>query len=384
MNTQNTPVHIRLWNSDFWLLVIANLMLCMSVTMLIPTMPLWMLYSVGLSDIEAGEVMGVFAVGLFVLGPFCSYLVQHFRRNLVCVWAVAILALTFLLSAYFPVREFEELLLLRFVQGCAYGLAQMVLASTLVIDTCESFQRTEANHSSMWFARFALSLGPMSGLLLYRMTGMQMVFYLSAGLCMFAAVLILLVNFPFRVPTERAKVVSCDRFFLHTGWPLFLNLFVVMTGVGMTFSLRFEPFDYALMMAGFLLALVAQRIVFADAELKSEVVSGLLLVTAALLILVFVPQSLLHFPLLGLGLGIFGTRFVLFFIKLSRHCQRGTAQSTFFLGWESGLALGIGLGIAFFDGNQEGLLMAMLCLIVLGLAAYILVVHQWFIRNKNR
>jgi hypothetical protein len=43
----------------------------------------------------------------------------------------------------------------------------MVLASTLIIDVCESFQRTEANHSAGWFARFSLSLGPMLSLVLY-------------------------------------------------------------------------------------------------------------------------------------------------------------------------------------------------------------------------
>jgi hypothetical protein len=47
-----------------------------------------------------------------------------------------------------------------------FGLAQMVLASTLVIDTCESYQRTEANHSVSWFGRFALSLGPLTGVIL--------------------------------------------------------------------------------------------------------------------------------------------------------------------------------------------------------------------------
>lgn len=343
-----------------------------------------MLYTVGLSTVETGEVMGAFAFGLFLLGPFCSYLVQKYRRNLVCVWAVVALALSLLLPVYLYSIPFSGLLLLRLLQGAAYGLAQMVLASTLVIDTCESFQRTEANHSAMWFARFALSLGPMAGLLLFGFAGMPMVFYVSAGLSFAAALLILTVHFPFRVPSERIRLLSFDRFFLCSGWPLFLNLFVVMVGVGMLFSLRFDTFDYALMMAGFLIALLAQRIVFADAELKSEVVSGLLLVVAAVLILMYAPHSSLHFPLLGLGLGIFGARFVLFFIKLSKHCQRGTAQSSFLLGWESGLAIGIGLGFVLFDGNSDELLPTALSLVACGLAAYIVIVHHWFILHKNR
>lgn len=40
MDTQNTPIHIRLWNRHFWRLALANLFLVMSVYMLIPTLPL--------------------------------------------------------------------------------------------------------------------------------------------------------------------------------------------------------------------------------------------------------------------------------------------------------------------------------------------------------
>lgn len=356
----------------------------MSVTLLIPTFPQWSLYTEGLSVEETGWVMGIFALGLFLMGPFCSKLVQQYRRNQVCIWAISALTLTLLLPVYVSHIDFWQILLLRLFQGTAFGLAQMVIASTLVIDTCESFQRTEANHSATWFGRFALSIGPMAGLLLFRQFGMSSVFYAAAGCSMAAVLLILFVHFPFRVPSEDVHSISLDRFFLGSGWPLFLNLFVVMVGVGLILSLRFEPFDFALMMIGFLLALLAQRFVFADAELKSEAVTGLLLIIAAILILIYVPSSLLHFPLLGLGLGIFGARFVLLLIKLSRHCQRGTAQSTFILGWESGMALGIGLGIGFFDGNRDLLLFTSLFLVALGMMAYVLSIHRWFIQHKNR
>jgi uncharacterized membrane protein YfcA len=92
----------------------------------------------------------------------------------------------------------------------------------------------------------------------------------------------------------------------------------------------------------------------------------------------------LHFPLLGLGLGILGARFVLFFIKLSRHCQRGTAQSSYLLGWESGLAVGIGMGYLVFDCDRDAILKTSLALVVAGLAIYTLFMHHWFLKNKNR
>ena len=90
MNSQNTPVHIRLWHHDFWRLAVANLLLTMSVYMLVPVMPRWLLQGQGLSFHEVGAVMGAFGVGLFFFGLFVSFLVQHYRRNMVCIIAVGL------------------------------------------------------------------------------------------------------------------------------------------------------------------------------------------------------------------------------------------------------------------------------------------------------
>ena len=82
-------------------------------------------------------------------------------------------------------------------------------------------------------------------------------------------------------------------------------------------------------------------------------------------------------------MGLIGSRFLLFFIKLSRHCQRGTSQSTFLLGWESGIAWGLGLGYALFYAQPSRALIVSLTLIVLALIMYNFT-HNWFTNHKNR
>ncbi|UKK47010.1 MFS transporter [Prevotella sp. E9-3] len=384
MNTQNTTVHLRLWHRNFWVIVIANLLLCMSVTMLIPTLPLWMLYKEGLTIAETGIAMGIFGIGVFLPGFVCSYLVQHYRRNLVCVWAILLLASTILFPLYVGQTSPVFFYSIRMAQGVAFGLAQMVLASTLIIDTCDSSQRTEANHSTSWFGRFALSLGPLVGLLIYEVVNMEMVLFVASGCCIVASCLILAVHFPFRVPSDHLNKFSLDRFLLVKGWPLLVNMLPVMIAVGIVFSLPHTIYFYALMMVGFLLALLAQRYVFADADLKSEIISGLVLLISAILTMLFSPSSPLCAPLMALGLGIVGARFLLFFIKLSKHCQRGTAQSTFLLGWELGLSLGVGAGYLYFEGDKYSSLECSLGLLVVSLVLYVLFIHKWFITNKNR
>ena len=239
MNTQNTSVHIRLWQYEFWLMAISEFLLSMSVYMLLPTMPLWLADDQNLSASETGMVMGAFGAGLFLLGAFVSYLVQRYRRNIVCIVAIAALAaclalLYYLDSLRYQFVEFPLLVLLRFAMGAVFGLSQMVLCSTLIIDTCESFQRTEANFATGWFGRIALALGPLVGLLLLRYTDHSTVFLFAAGCAVASLVLVLMVNFPFRTPEDDVPVACLDRFFLPHGTVLFLNL--LMVGLHITLS----------------------------------------------------------------------------------------------------------------------------------------------------
>ena len=132
--------------------------------------------------------------------------------------------------------------------------------------------------------------------------------------------------------------------------------------------------------------MLAQRFVFRDAELKSEVVSGLILLLAAQLMIYTRPLPVVWYispVLMGLAVGICCSRFLLFFVKLSRHCQRGTSQSTYMLGWESGLALGIGLGYACFD-DADVLIIVSLVLAAAALLMYHFYTHSWFVKHKNR
>lgn len=389
MNTQNIPVHIRLWHKDFWLLVAADLLLTMSVYVLIPIMPLWLMRTENFTSLETGLSIGAYAIGLYLFGAQCSWLVQRFRRNVVCMWAIILVGLSVALLWYIDglrseFVEFWVILLHRLLLGAAFGLAQMVLSSTLIIDTCESHQRTEANHSAAWFARFALSLGPLAGLIAYHYFGFDKALWGSIGCAALSMLLIRQVTFPFRAPEEGVHVASLDRFLLPHGTVLFFNLLLIMTVVGLVLSQPLTTDFYVLLMGGFLLALLAQRFVFRNAELKSEVVSGLFILLASLLILLAYPASPVSPLLMGLAVGIIGSRYLLFFIKLSRHCKRGTSHSTFFLAWETGITLGLTLGYAFLYGQRDLLFYVAFVLTIASLLFYHFHAHQWFIKHKNR
>ena len=393
MNTQNTQIHITQWQRGFWLLAIANFLVAMSVYVLVPVMPLWLINGEGFSAGDAGLAMGAFGVGMFAFGGFCSYLVQRYRRNRICMDAILLMVICITLLQSFLQHDFGVverwwIFAQRILFGAVYGLAEMVLASTLIIDKCSSAMRTEANHSTAWFSRFAVALGPMVGLLVYHITDSFWRVILVSDVCVIISLLLIrAVKFPFRAPDENTHVFSLDRFFLPQGTPLFINIFLIMLPVGMLFSLALPWMFYAMMMAGFALALLAQRFVFQNAELKSEVVTGMILIVAAMQMMHVYDINKVIFvapTMIGLAIGLIGSRFLLFFIKLSRHCQRGTSSSTFLLGWESSIAIGIGLGYMSFSGQADHLLRVAEVISILAAAMYLAFTHRWFLNHKNR
>lgn len=391
MDTQNIPVHVRLWNKDFWLLAMANLLLVMSSYMLVGTIPLRMAER-GYSIFQVALVMGVFFIGIYLFGSLSGYLVQRYRRknvfNVSVLMLLAVTGVLYYLSKQ-PYNSFDYTLLvgLRFMQGAFYGLSQLVLLSTLIIDTVEAVHRTEANHAATWFGRFALSLGPLAGILVYKSMNFGSVLLLSCICLLVSFVFVNLISFPFRMPSEEYSRFSCDRFLLKGSHWLFVNTALVTSVVGLLMSIEHSPRFYCLIMAGFFIAILAERFAFADADLRSEATTGMIVIGIAVLLMLTRSQASVSYVvpiLLGFGVGVIGSRFLLFFIKMSDHCQRGTSQSTFLLAWETGIGVGLVVSYGLLKNEQQSILWACLGILVVSLLLYVTFIHSWYVRHKHR
>jgi len=391
MDTQNIPVHVRLWNKHFWLLAMANLLLVMSSYMLVATIPLRMEVR-GYSILQIALVMGMFFVGIYLFGSVSGYLVQRYRRknvfNLSILLLLAVTGVLYYLSSL-PYNSFDYMLLvgLRFMQGAFYGLSQLVLLSTLIIDTVEAVHRTEANHAATWFGRFALSLGPLAGIYVYQSMNFGSVLILSCICLLVAFVFVNLIRFPFRMPSEDYSRFSFDRFLLKGSHWLFVNVVLVTSVVGVLLSIEHTPRFYGMMMLGFVIAILAERFVFADADLRSEATTGMIVIGIAVLLMITRRQESVSYIvpiLIGLGVGLIGSRFLLFFIKMSDHCQRGTSQSTFLLAWETGIGIGLVFSYGLFHLEQPLVLWVCLGILAASLILYDTFIHSWYIKHKHR
>ncbi len=391
MDTQNTPIHFRMWNHNFWFLTLANLFVTMAAYSLVPFIPMQM-HNDGYSWSDIAIIMGSFGLGMFVLGPFVGYWVERYRRNRVCTFAmflffVASLGLRQMDVLHDRGVDYMCILGLRLLQGMVYGLAGMVIHSTLVLDTCESLWRTEACHTLSYFSRFGYALGPLAILAVSHLWGDNAASFLSPALALAAIVLISMVKFPFRAPNEVSHRFSLDRFLLPKSCLLFVNVLFVTTTFGLWLSLPFPMEGYAWLLLGFALAVLAEKYVFADANLKSEALTGMLLSFVSFLLLATCEVHLVSraVPLLmGSGMGLMGSRYLLFFIKLSSHCERGSSQSSFFLSWELGIWLGLFLGYSVFHELFSYAEYTAMAIIALAFLFYNYFLHGWYMNHKNR
>ena len=391
MDTQNIPIHVRLWNKHFWLLAMANLLLVMSSYMLVATMPMRMIDR-GYSMFQIALVMGVFFIGIYLFGSLSGYLVQRYRRkNVFNVSTLLLLAVTgvlyYLTNLPYHSFDYSLLVLLRFVQGAFYGLSQLVLLSTLIIDTVEAVHRTEANHAATWFGRFAISLGPLAGIMVYKTMSFPSVILLSCICLGISFVFVNLIRFPFRMPSEDFSRFSYDRFLLKGSHWLFVNVALITTVLGVLLSIEHSPRFYGMLMVGFVIAILAERFVFADADLRSEATTGMIVIGIAILLMINRNQESVSYVvpiLIGLGVGLIGSRFLLFFIKMSDHCQRGTSQSTFLLAWETGIGAGLFLSYGLFNMEQPLILWVCLGVLAVSLILYDTFIHSWYVKHKHR
>lgn len=391
MDTQDSSFHLIASHKQLWVLLLANLLVSVGAYMMIPDM-LEYTQRLGFSNVEKAVMTGAYLLGIFVFGPFVNYLVERYRRKNICLLALLLLAVSIIEISYIRATPMAAnillIVLLRFVSGAFFGLAQMVLLSTLVIDSVPSAFRTEANCLANWFGCISMAVGPMAALCAILHKGASWPLTLSVALVLLAFILICTVKFPFKTPPDEIRMFSLDRFFLSKGgWLIVVLIFVAMVP-GVFYALNLPIAFYAWLAFGLVLAALADYFLLAGIRMKNKIVLSLLLMTITLGAMSAFSSAISDLPFvtlpIGFGFGLFAECMLLLFIKLSCHCQRGTSQSTYFLARESGVNIGLSAGLLFFNESVHHATLCLLIIIVCTGCLYIGYIYNWHVRHENR
>jgi MFS family permease len=211
----------RLLTVQFSLVVLSGLCYFTSLAMLTPVLPDYIEKSLSYGSIAVGVGVGAFAVGAILLRPLAGLLGDSVGRRVLIIGGALIVAVS--TAAYGLVHAFWFLVLIRIVSG--FGEAGFFVgAATMITDLAPVERRGEA--VSYWSVAVygGLSLGPVLGSLLHGEAHYGVVWAVSAGLALLAAVIGL-----FTVEVARDAPAARPKHLLHRaaippGSILFLGL----------------------------------------------------------------------------------------------------------------------------------------------------------------
>jgi MFS family permease len=359
---------------------------------LFPVLSIEMGDRLGVPVAQTGVAFLFFTLGMFLIGPFHAYLVDAYKRKTVCVFSFALMVAATVGYAF--VTNITELILLSTVQGLAFGIATTA-GITLAIDVTNSTLRSAGNVGFSWIARLGMILGIILGVWLYQSYSFQNLLSVSvitgaAGILIASGVYV-----PFRAPIV-TKLYSFDRFLLLRGWVPAINMILITFVPGLLIPLV-HPFlnDSVLgnmgipvpffvgVGIGYLISLLLARLSFMKEKTLRLVIVGIGLEMLAMSLLD--PNGSISAPsvLLGLGLGLVMPEFLVMFVKLSHHCQRGTANTTHLLASEVGISLGIATA-CYLDLDTDKMLHIGQIVASVALVFFVIATYPYYIRKKVR
>ena len=379
----------RLCTAQFMRVCIANLLLFISLYMLFPVIPLEMSQRLGLSIADTGKLFLVLTAGMLVVGPFSAYLVDAYKRKRVCI--LSSLGMIGATICYYFVESYSMLLALCAVQGVFVGMTTMA-GVTLAIDITHTNKRSYGNLTFSWMVRLGMLAGVALGVWLYQWYSFEIFLIVSVATGILGNMFLFRVYVPFRAPIV-TSLCSTDRFLLLRGWIPAINLMIIAFVPGLFVPIfhhytcgvvlfGYELPFFAFVVLGFPLALLLYRLFFTNDKSFLAISVGLIFILLATL---FNEISLSIFPplLFGLGLGLVAPEFLLIFVKLSHHCQRGTANTTHFLAWSIGISSGIALACHLQANNQINSLPLYATIASLSALVFFLLITYPYFKSKR-
>ena len=280
------------------------------------------------------------------------------------------------------------------MQGLAFGIGTTA-GITLAIDITNSTLRSAGNVSFSWTARLGMLLGIILGVWLYQSHSFQNLLTVSVitgavGILMLSGVYV-----PFRAPIV-TKLYSFDRFLLLRGWVPAINLILITFVPGLLIPMV-HPFlnDFVLgnvgipvpffvgTTLGYIISLFIARLFFFKEKTLRLVIIGIGLEMVAMSLLNTDLSIGISSVLLGLGLGLTMPEFLMIFVKLSHHCQRGTANTTHLLASEVGISLGIATA-CYMELDTDKMLHTGQMVASIALLFFVLVTYPYYIKKKVR
>ncbi|HWR09940.1 MFS transporter [Sporomusa sp.] len=189
----------RLWNKNFIVLALSNLLLFMVFDMLMPTLPVFIAKNGGTSS-QIGFIMGAFTFSAIFIRVLTGNLGHRLNQKTLLVLGVAVCMLA--TASYYWSTSSLSTVAIRLLHGLGFGVATTLYA-TLAAAFIPASQRGEGLGYFGVGETIGISVGPFVGIWLMEQHGFDSVFGVGTLILLFAVFVTLTVAGPITTEEER-------------------------------------------------------------------------------------------------------------------------------------------------------------------------------------
>ena len=362
-----------LWTKDFLTITLVNFLLFFGFQLLIPTLPLYV-KAWGASDAAVGWVTGLFTISALIIRPITGWVLDRYGRR--GMFVAGMVLFIFVTVMYPAVSTVALVLILRFIHGFGWGAASTA-SNTSASDIIPKSRFGEGIGYFSMSGNLSSALAPAVGLSLILSAGFQGVARLSSGLVLLS--LLLALHFPFQKIDREARPKDRPVIFEPSSLRAAVLIFFITITYGAINSFialyartRGIP-NIGIFFTTMAVAMLLFRPLFGrllDKRGYVPVVLPGLFFTAAALILLYFADTLPHFlgagAFYGIGFGALHSGLQTMAVVDAPGHRIGAANSTFFIGFDSGIGVGAVLMgmIATHVGYSRMYLMATLSILI--------------------
>ncbi|MBP1932387.1 MFS transporter [Ammoniphilus resinae] len=345
----------KLWTKDFLIVSTANFFLYLTFYLLMAVITLYATETFEAPPSVAGLASGIFVIGALVARLFAGRSIERIgRKKLLYTGFVFTLVITLL---YFVVNNLPFLLIIRFLNGAAFGLASTA-TGTIVASIIPSGRRGEGIGYYALSLTLAAAIGPFLGMFLSEHAGFSMNFILCSILLVISFVASLFLKIP-KIELTKEELGKMQSFKLSSFFePNAIPIAMISAFLGLGYSsvLSFltsysKELDLVDVASFFFIAYAAAVLVsrpftgrWFDTKGENFVMyPSFLLFGVGLVILSQVHQGfflLLAGVFVGLGYGTLSASAQAIAIKVSPKKRAGLATSTYYIFLDGGIGVG--------------------------------------------
>ena len=360
-----TETKDRLWTRDYIFVCISAFMMSFSFFILVPTLPLYLKDTFGISQALVGVVLSCYVIAVLSVRPLAGFVADTLPRKSVYLASYALFVSSFL-GYFFITQTLALFILLRIFHGFSFGMLTTA-GNTLVIDVMPSSRRGEGLGYYGVTNNLAMAFGPMAGLFVIASGNYTLLFLTSLVTGSVGLILASLVRAPRKILEKTEFELSADRFFLKEGLRACFAFFLLAMPYGMTTSyMALYAREVGITHnAGLFFTVMAAGLISSRLHSGKRVDRGFVTETIRLGICIafigavgeallssvaswsisaaYVTYFLTAF-LFGYGYGTMFPAYNTLFINLAPNSRRATANATYLTGWDVGIGGGMLVG----------------------------------------